>query len=63
LFAQRGVNTISQVLVVATGQLQKLGPEQRRNALDQAKRLAEPGARAVITDYLLSAGLLARLGA
>jgi hypothetical protein len=30
--------------VVATGQLQKLGPEQRRDALDQAKRSAEPSA-------------------
>jgi hypothetical protein len=48
--------------VVATGQLKKLGPEQRRDALDQAKRSAHPGARPMITDYLLSAGLLARLG-
>src|SRR5712671_3018001 len=49
--------------VLATGQLQKLEPEQRRDALDQAKRSAHPGARPMITDYLLSAGLLARLGA
>jgi hypothetical protein len=48
--------------VVATGHLQKLGPEQRRDALDQAKRSAPPGARPMITDYLLSAELLARLG-
>src|SRR5712671_4971243 len=48
--------------VVATGHLQKLGPEQRRDALDQAKRSAHPGARPMITDYLLSAELLARLG-
>jgi hypothetical protein len=31
--------------VVATGHLQKLGQEQRRDALDQAKRSAHPGAR------------------
>jgi hypothetical protein len=48
--------------VFATGQLQKLDPEQRCDALDQAKRSAHPGARPMITDYLLSAGLLARLG-
>jgi hypothetical protein len=30
--------------------------------LDQAKRSAPPGARPMITDYLLSAELLARLG-
>ena len=48
--------------VLATGQLQKLEPEKRGDVLDKARRSAEPGARPMITDYLLSAELLARLG-
>jgi hypothetical protein len=47
--------------ILAAGQLQKLEPEQRRDVLDQAKRSAAPGARPMITDYLLSSGLLTRL--
>ena len=47
--------------VLATGELQKFEPEQRRDVLDQAKRSAHPGARPMITDYLLSSELLARI--
>ena len=39
--------------VVATGQLQRLEPEQRRDVLDQAKRSAQPGARPLIRTLLL----------
>lgn len=39
---------------IATGQMETLKPEQRREALDQAKRSARPGARPVITTYLLA---------
>src|SRR5215813_2147627 len=39
---------------IATGQVEELEPEQRRDALDQAKRSAQPGARPVITTYLLA---------
>jgi len=39
---------------IATGQLEKLEPEQRRNALDEAKRSAQPGARPLIAIYLLA---------
>jgi predicted RNA-binding Zn-ribbon protein involved in translation (DUF1610 family) len=39
---------------ITTGQMEKLEPEQRRDALDQAKRSAQPGARPMITTYLLS---------
>jgi hypothetical protein len=38
---------------VVAKQLQTLEPEQRRDVLDKAKRSAEPGARPVITTYLL----------
>ena len=40
--------------VMATGQLQRLELEQRGDALDKARRSAEPGVRAVITPYLLA---------
>jgi hypothetical protein len=40
--------------VLATGQLQKLEPEKRGDVLDKARRSAEPGARPVITPYLLA---------
>jgi hypothetical protein len=40
--------------VIATGQLQALEPERRRDVLDKAKLSAQPGARPVITTYLLS---------
>jgi len=39
--------------VIATGQLQALESERRREALDKAKLSAQPGARPVITTYLL----------
>ena len=39
---------------IATGQFEKLEPEQRRDALDEAKRSAQPGARPMITTYLLA---------
>ncbi len=39
---------------IATGQMEILEPEQRREALDQARRSAPPGARPVITTYLLA---------
>ena len=40
--------------VMATGQLQRLEPDQRGDVLDKARRSAEPGARPVITPYLLA---------
>ena len=40
--------------VIATGQWDKLKPEQCRDALDEAKRSATPGARPMITTYLLA---------
>jgi predicted RNA-binding Zn-ribbon protein involved in translation (DUF1610 family) len=39
--------------VLATEQLQRLDPDERCNALDLAKRSAQPGARPVITTYLV----------
>jgi hypothetical protein len=42
------------VAVMATGQLQKLEPDQRGYVLDKARRSAQPGARPVITPYLLA---------
>jgi ribosome-binding protein aMBF1 (putative translation factor) len=39
---------------IATGQMETLEPVQRREALDQAKRSARPGARPMITTYLLA---------
>jgi hypothetical protein len=39
---------------IATGQIEKLEPEQRRDALLQAKRSAQPGTRPVINTYLLA---------
>jgi hypothetical protein len=39
---------------IATEQWQRLAPEERRDALDQAKRSAQPGARPMITTYLLA---------
>jgi hypothetical protein len=40
--------------VIATGQLRKLEPDQRGDVLDRARRSAQPGARPVITLYLLA---------
>src|SRR5258706_5321397 len=40
--------------VMATGQLQKLEPDQRGDVLDKARRSAQPCARPVITPYLLA---------
>ena len=39
---------------IATGQMENLDLEQRRDALNQAKRSAQPGARPMITTYLLA---------
>jgi hypothetical protein len=39
---------------LATEQWQRLEPEQRRDALDQAKLSAQPGDRPMITVYLLA---------
>jgi predicted RNA-binding Zn-ribbon protein involved in translation (DUF1610 family) len=39
---------------IATGQMAKLEPDQRRDALLQAKRSAQPGTRPVINTYLLA---------
>lgn len=39
--------------VIATGQLQGLALEERADVLGRAQRSAEPGARPVITPYLL----------
>lgn len=38
---------------LATEQMKKLEPEQRRKALDRAKRSAVPGTRPLINSYLL----------
>jgi hypothetical protein len=40
--------------VIASGQMQQLEPEQRRDVLDKAKRSALPGARPLIRPYLLA---------
>jgi len=40
--------------VIASGQFQKLEPEQRRDVLDKAKRSAPPGARPLIRPFLLA---------
>jgi predicted RNA-binding Zn-ribbon protein involved in translation (DUF1610 family) len=39
---------------IATRQMERLEPEQRRGALDKAKRSAQPGARPMITIHLLA---------
>jgi predicted RNA-binding Zn-ribbon protein involved in translation (DUF1610 family) len=39
---------------IATGQMEKLEPQQRRDALLQAKRSAQPGTRPMINTYLLA---------
>ena len=39
---------------IGTGQMETLKPEQRRDALDQAKRSTPPGGRPMITTYLLA---------
>jgi ribosome-binding protein aMBF1 (putative translation factor) len=39
---------------IATGQMERLEPEQRRAVLDEAKRSAQPGARPMITTHLLA---------
>jgi hypothetical protein len=39
---------------IATGQMEKLEPEQRLDALVQAKRSAQPGTRPMINTYLLA---------
>jgi hypothetical protein len=41
-------------LAIATGQMDSLEPEQRRDALNEAKRSAQPGARPVIITHLLA---------
>ena len=41
-------------LAIATGQMEKLEPEQRRDALKQAKHSAQPGARPMIVTQLLA---------
>jgi transposase len=40
--------------VIATGQLRKLEADQRADVLDRARRSVQPGARPVITLYLLA---------
>jgi hypothetical protein len=40
--------------VMATGQLEKLEPDQRGDVLDKARRAAQPGVRPVITPNLLA---------
>jgi hypothetical protein len=40
--------------VIATGQWQRLEPEERGDALNKAKRSALPGVRPMITSYLLA---------
>jgi hypothetical protein len=40
--------------VIASGQLQGLALEERLDLLDKARRSAEPGARPMITLYLLA---------
>jgi predicted RNA-binding Zn-ribbon protein involved in translation (DUF1610 family) len=44
--------------VIAAEQLQRLEPDERTGALAMAKRSAEPGARPMITTYLLISGAL-----
>jgi hypothetical protein len=39
---------------IASGQMEKLEPEQRRDALKEAKRSAQPGARPMIITHLLA---------
>lgn len=39
---------------IAAGQMEKLEPEQRRDALVEAKRSAQPGTRPMIDTYLLA---------
>jgi hypothetical protein len=39
---------------IVTGQMEKLEPGQRRDALLQAKRSAQPGTRPMIDIYLLA---------
>jgi hypothetical protein len=41
-------------LVIATEQLQRLQPDERDNVLNRAKRLAQPGARPMITANLIA---------
>jgi hypothetical protein len=41
--------------VLATEQLKRLDPDERRGALDMARRSAQPGTRPMITTYLLEA--------
>jgi hypothetical protein len=41
-------------LAIATGQMDSLEPEQRRDALNEARRSAQPGARPVIITHLLA---------
>jgi hypothetical protein len=41
-------------LAIGTGQMETLKPEQRRDALEQAKRSAQPGDRPMITTHLLA---------
>jgi hypothetical protein len=43
--------------VIATEQLQRLEPKERCNALNEAKRSAQPGTRPVITTNLLATSL------
>ena len=40
--------------VVATEQLRRLEPDERIDVLNKAKRCAQPGARPMITTYLLA---------
>ena len=40
--------------IIATGQWQRLEPEERGDTLNKAKRSALPGARPMITPYLLA---------
>jgi hypothetical protein len=40
--------------VIASGQLQGFAPEERAHVLRRAQRSAEPGARPMITPYLLA---------
>jgi hypothetical protein len=41
-------------LAIATGQVEKLEPEQRRDALEEANCSAKVGARPMISNYLLA---------
>ena len=40
--------------IIASGQLRGLAPEERADVLGRARRSAEPGARPMITPYLLA---------